>query len=567
VCAGRNNGVRIESAPARSHLPADHSEALVELTVGELLRQNAAAVPNHLALVEGTPDLGLRRTWTYRELLSTAETAAAALLDRFRPGERIAVWAPNRAEWVLLQQGAALAGLVLVTINPAYRAAELGYVLRQSRVSGIFHNGRYREYDMAAAVVQHLGSLPELREIVCFDDWAAFLSSADTSRPLPIVSPTDPVQIQYTSGTTGAAKGAVLHHRGVVNASRFVALRSDFRSGEAWVNAMPMFHVGGGVLTEIGAFSHRGTYVLATEFEPALLLELIESYRGTVTLLVPTMLNAVLRHPDLARRDISGLRTVMSGSTVVPTALVDRVRTSLSCNFTIVFGQTELHGVLTQTEVDDPPENQSTTIGRPLPQVEVKIADPATGETVPIGHPGEICARGYQTMLGYFERPEESAATLDSAGWLHTGDIGEMDGRGYLTITGRLKDMIIRGGENVYPRELEELLHTYPGIAEVAVIGIKDDYWGERVAAVISPVDGASPPDPRQLREHCRNHLAKYKAPTDWFFTRGLPRTPTGKIQKFVLRRRVESGELAPALVVTDVEPAASTGPALADSG
>jgi fatty-acyl-CoA synthase len=550
-----------ESGPALSHLAADQGEALVAITIGELLRRNAAAAPAQLALVEGTPDRGMRRTWTYAELLSTAETAAAALLARFHPGERIAVWAPNRAEWVLLQQGAALAGLVLVTINPAYRAAELGYVLRQARVSGIFHDGGYRGYDMAAAVAQHIGTLPELREIVCFDDWAAFLSGADLNRPLPVVNPQDPVQIQYTSGTTGTAKGAVLHHRGVVNASRFVALRSAFHPGEVWVNAMPMFHVGGGVLTEIAAFSQRGTYVLATEFEPALLLELIESYRGAITLLVPTMLNAVLRHPDLDQRDISALRTVISGATVVPATLVERVRTSLGCNFTIVFGQTELHGVVTQTEVDDSPENQSSTIGRPLPQVEVKIADPVTGETVPLGQPGEICARGYQTMLGYFGRPEESAATLDTAGWLHTGDIGEMDERGYLTITGRLKDMIIRGGENIYPRELEDLLHTYPGIAEVAVIGIKDEYWGERIAAVISPVDRASPPDPRQLREHCRNHLAKYKAPTDWYFTRALPRTQTGKIQKFVLRRHVESGELAPVLIVTDNRIVASTGP------
>jgi fatty-acyl-CoA synthase len=557
----RRNGVCTEDGPALSHLAADRGEALVESTIGELLRQNAAAAPDRLALVEGTPDRARRRSWTYAELLSAAETVAAALLARFDPGERIAVWAPNRAEWVLLQQGAALAGLVLVTVNPAYRGVELGYVLRQSRVSGVFHNGEYRGYDMAAAVTQHLGTLPGLREVVSFDDWATFLSRVDSGRPLPTVSPRDPAQIQYTSGTTGAAKGAVLHHRGVLNASRFVALRSDFRPGEAWVNAMPMFHIGGGALTEMGAFSQRGTYVLATEFEPALLLELIESYRGTITLLVPTMLSAVLRHPDLGVRDVSSLRTVMSGSTVVPAAMVERVRASLSCKFTIVFGQTELHGVITQTEGRDSPEDQSTTIGRPLPQVEVKIVDPATGETVPLGHPGEICARGYQTMLGYFERPEESAATLDTAGWLRTGDIGEMDGRGYLTITGRLKDMIIRGGENVYPRELEDFLHTYPGIAEVAVIGLRDEHWGERVAAVISPVDRASPPDPRQLHEHCRAHLAKYKAPTDWYFTRALPRTPTGKIQKFVLRRRVESGELAPVLVVGDGKAVASTGP------
>lgn len=434
---------------ASSYWPADRSEPLLDTTVGDLLRAAAAQVPGRLALVEGSADPAARRTWTYAELLAVAERAARALLTRFAPGERIAVWAPNCPEWMLLQHGVSLAGMVLVTVNPALRARELRYVLAQSQAAGIFFADGYRGFDMAGAVASLRDDLPRLREAISLSSWDTFVASGDASSSgrsassphgvaaLPPVQPGDPAQIQYTSGTTGFPKGAILHHRGVVNASRFVALGSGVGEGGVWVNAMPMFHIGGGTLTELGTIAQRGTYVLLPGFEPGLVLELIEAYRGTIMLAVPTMLLALLEHPGLAARDLASLQTVMSGAAVVPAALVRQATQMFGCQFTIVFGQTELHGVISQTQLDDSPEDQSETIGPPLPQVEVKIADPVTGEVMPVGQVGEICARGYQTMLGYFGLPGETAAALDGDGWLRTGDLAAMDGRGYLTITGR----------------------------------------------------------------------------------------------------------------------------------
>ena len=537
---------------ASSYWPADRSQPLLDTTVGDLLRAAAAQVPGRLALVEGSPGPATRRTWTYAELLSVAERIARALLARFAPGERIAVWAPNCPEWMLLQHGVSLAGMVLVTVNPALRARELRYMLAQSRAAGIFFADAYRGFDMAGAVASLRDGLPGLREAIPLSDWDTFVASGDSTSAhqgavtLPPVQPGDPAQIQYTSGTTGFPKGAILHHRGVVNASRFVALGSGVQDGGVWVNAMPMFHIGGGTLTELGTIAQRGTYVLLPRFDPGLVLELIEAYRGTIMLAVPTMLLALLEQPGLADRDLSSLQTVMSGAAVVPAALVRRTTETFGCQTAIVFGQTELHGVISQTQLDDSPEDQSETIGRPLPQVEVKIADPVTGEVMPVGQVGEICARGYQTMLGYFGLPEETAAALDGDGWLRTGDLAAMDGRGYLTIAGRLKDMIIRGGENIYPREIEDVLFAHPDVSQAAVLGLADDTWGERVAAVIKPADPANPPSPAALREYCRECLAGFKAPAEWFFVAEYPLTASGKIQKFRLQEDIAAGRITP---------------------
>ena len=536
-------------APTRltsSHWPADESEALLDLTVGDLLRQAASDVPDRLALVDGDPDPAGRRSWTYAELLNTAEKVARALLTRFRPGDHIAVWSPNRPEWMLLQHGVSLAGMVLVTVNPAYRSREARNILAQSQAAAVFFADSYRGYDLGAAIDEARPELPHLRESISFTDWDSFVASGDQALALPDVTPGQAAQIQYTSGTTGFPKGAVLHHRGVVNASRYVAIGAGFEEGGVWVNAMPMFHIGGGTLTELGSIALRGTYVLMPFFDAGLILELIETYRGTIALAVPTMLVGMLDHADAATRDLTSLRTIMSGASVVPAPLVRRVKESFDCRFSIVFGQTELHGVISQTQPDDPPEDQSETIGRPLPQVEVKITDPVTGEVLPVGEPGEIRARGYQTMLGYFEMPAETEAALEKDGWLHTGDLGSMDDRGYLRISGRLKDMIIRGGENIYPREIEDLLFGHPDVAEVAVLGVPDEKWGERVAAVIRSADLRNPPSPDALRAYCREHLARYKAPTDWFFVEQHPFTATGKIRKFILLDDIKAGRIRP---------------------
>jgi fatty-acyl-CoA synthase len=530
----------------QSYYAAQTSRGVRDVTVGAVLREAADAVPDRLALVDAVADSAARREWTYAELLADVERVARALLSRYERGDRIAIWAPNAADWVVLQQGVAMAGMILVALNPAYRSRELQYVLTQSGAVALFYVNEYRGADLTAIVEEIRPEVPALCETVSFAEWAAFLDSGDPEQELPDVAPLDPVQIQYTSGTTGFPKGALLHHKGLVNEASFVAERAAMGDGGVCVSAMPMYHIGGGAVTEFGTLSKHGTYVLMPGFDAGLALELIETYRGTHSLMVPTMLIALLEHPDFDRRDLTSIQTMMSGAATVPEALVHRVMDRLGCKFSILFGQTEMHGVISQTRTTDATVDQATTVGQPLPELEVKIADPVTGDTLPLGEQGEICCRGYQTMLSYFEQPDETAATLDADGWLHMGDLGTMDDRGFLKVTGRLKDMIIRGGVNIYPREIEELLFTHPQVADVCVVGIADERWGEQVAAVIRPTDPALPPIGEDLRAWCKERIAVHKVPTRWFFADQYPTTASGKVQKFVLRDLVDAGRLPP---------------------
>ncbi|MBU7437862.1 AMP-binding protein [Paraburkholderia fungorum] len=541
----------VEVGLAGSYWAKDTSLEVLDCTLGDLLRKAAAEVPERIALVEGIDGYAARRRWSYRALLEAAEQVAHALLSRFAPGERIAVWAPNCPEWILLQHGAGLAGIVLVPVNPAFLADELTHVLKTSEVAGVFYASLYRNNDLSAVLTSVRARLPHLRETVCLSDWEDFVDSASARTPLPAIAPGDMVQIQYTSGTTGFPKGACLHQRGIVNASRFAALRAGFGDGGVWVNAMPLFHVGGCGVSAVGALAQRGTFVLMPGFDAAKMLEMIESERGTATLVVPTMLVAMLDHPDRPRRDLSSLKLILSGASAVPSALVRRTTTTFGCKFSILFGQTELNGVITQTGGDDSPEDQAETAGRPLPQMELKIADPISGEVLPLDTSGEICARGYQTMQGYFNAADATSATLREDGWLHTGDLGAMDERGYVRVTGRLKDMIIRGGENIYPREIEEVLFDHPDIAHVCVIGLPDERWGEVVAAVIrlSANDRAAPDTAPPcaafvdgLHAWCRSRLAAYKTPAIWFFIDEWPLTASGKVRRHVLREQILGG-------------------------
>jgi fatty-acyl-CoA synthase len=529
-----------------SYWPADASTQLLEITLGDLLRQTAAEVPDRLALVTGEEDHDLRRRWTYAQLLEESERVARALLQHFEPGERIALYAPNCAEWALLQHGASLAGLQLVPLNPAYKAAEVEVILRGAGATGIFHTERFRDNDMATVVAGVSDRIDHLRETVPLAELEAFCASAESAAPLPRIDPGDVLQVQFTSGTTGIPKGALLHHKGVINSSRFTAGRAGFPDGGVWVNAMPMFHVGGGAVCRIGCLSHRGTFVLAAGFDPGGLLELIESERGNATLIVPTMILAMLAHESFPSRDLSSLLTVLSGAADVPAALVRRTKSEMGCQFSILFGQSELNGVISQTHLSDSVEDQAETIGTPMPHLEVKIADPDDGSILPIGRDGEICARGYQAMVGYVSAPEETSATIDADGWLHMGDLGTMDERGYLRITGRLKDMIIRGGMNLYPREIENVLFEHPEVEQVSVIGVPDEKWGEIVAAVVLPRDTAAPPEPAALRAYCHERLARHKAPSQWFILDQFPLTPTGKVQKFVLQEWIATGAIRP---------------------
>jgi len=528
-----------------SYWPADDSDVVLETTVGEVLRAAAAEHPATTAIIAGMPDPVERRRWTYAGLLADAEQTARALLGRFQPGDRVAAWAPNIPEWIVLEYAAGLAGVTLVTINPAYRPNELKYVLEQSGAVGIFLVPEFRS-PMAAYLDEVRPELPDLREVILFTEFDDFKATADPAQQLPEVSPDDPVQIQYTSGTTGAPKGALLHHRGITNNARFYAKRMGIKPGDVQVSPMPLFHTAGCVLGVLGCAAARATLVSLLYFDPALALDLIESERSTGMLGVPTMLIAMAEHPTYKQRDLSSVRGVTSGGTPVPADLARKLEKDLGVAFTIVFGTTECSPLLTQTRPDDAEADRAETLGQPLPQTEVKVCDPSTGDPVPVGAVGELCARGYLVMKGYWNMPDATAAAIDADGWYHTGDLASMDERGYLRIEGRLKDMIIRGGENIYPREIEDILYGHPSVAEVAVVGVPDELYGEAVAAFIRAAPGATP-SKDELFHLCRDRLAAYKTPKHWAFVETFPLTPSGKIQKFVLRRGFVEGTITPA--------------------
>lgn len=526
---------------AESYATGPTEPATRDLTIGELLQEGAAAVPDRVALITGTVDPAKQRSWTYTELLEDSLRTARALRARFEPGEHVAIWAPNIPEWILTEFGSAMAGLVLVTVNPTFQAGELEYVINQSKSVGLLVLPEFRGNNMLATVDAVRDSCPTLREVIRLDKWDEFLDSAGASEvTLPEVLPGDAVMIQYTSGTTGFPKGALLNHRGLVNNGAHTMDRMGVEEGAVWVAMMPLFHTAGCALGVLGAVAKRATQVLLEAFEPGLALEMTETHRGTALLGVPTMLIAILEHPAFATRDLTSLRSICSGGSTVPAALVERLEADLGAAFTIVFGQTECSPVAAMTRPDDSTEDKANTLGTPMPNTEIKIVDPESGETLPVNTAGEFCTRGYHVMLGYFEMEEATASAIDTDGWLHTGDLCSMDERGYCTVQGRLKDMIIRGGENIYPREIEELLFRHPQVAEVAVLGLPDPKWGENVAAFIRDADPANPASDTELREYCRQHLSPQKTPRIWMRTDAFPLTGSGKIQKFVLREQWE---------------------------
>ncbi|MGE5286557.1 MAG: class I adenylate-forming enzyme family protein [Micromonosporaceae bacterium] len=376
--------------------------------------------------------------------------------------------------------------------------------------------------------------LPELREVIPLSEWDRFCASGDRGGCLPQIDPASAAQILYTSGTTGLPKAAVLTHRGLTNNARLAADATGMRAGETAVNPMPLFHIAGCGLLTLGLAQTLGTHVLMPRFDPALQLELIETYRGASIGGVPTMLTALLDHPSRMERDLSSLRYALSGGATVPANLVRQVEAAFGVPFVITFAQTESSCSITVTRASDTAADRAETLGRPLPQTGVKITDVSTGETVACGTIGEICTRGYLVMQGYLGDPQATSGAIDRDGWLHTGDLGSMDERGYCRIEGRIKEMIIRGGENIYPREIETVLLSHPAVAEAAVVGVADRFWGEIVGAVIRP-SAHTPPTEAELTEHCRSRLAAYKVPTRWLFTSSFPLTPTGKIRKDLL--------------------------------
>ena len=529
-----------------SYFPAEQVGELIEMTLPDLMMKIAREVPDRLALVEGVADPAKRRRWTYRQLMDDVQKVARGLLTHLQPGDKVAILAPETPEWVIMQHGLCFAGLIIVPLNPAYTEREVEFVMRSSDASAIVFAESSRGKDLRKIVEGVQAKLLNLKTAICMSDIEALKAAGDPARELPTQSPAQTMQIQYTSGTTGFPKGACLHHRGVINAAHQIATRANFPNGGVWINAMPLFHIGGGIVSEIGTFSRKGTFVLMQAFDPGLFLELIEAERCNNSLIVPTMILALLNHPDLKKRDVSSFKSILSGAATVPAPLVRRATKEFGCQFCIMYGQTEANGPFTETLTTDSPELQSETIGRPIPHCEVKVVNTETLKTVPVGMIGEFWVRGFMTMSGYYGQPEASKAALTEDGWLRTGDLGTMDENGYFRITGRLKEMIIRGGMNLYPKEIEDILLEHPGVAQVAVAGLPDETWGEIVGAVVMAKDPVNPPSVEELHHYCRANLSPQKTPEKWFFVEQFPMTATGKIQKNVLLEMVREGKITP---------------------
>jgi fatty-acyl-CoA synthase len=523
-----------QAALERSHFPAQTDQPLRETTVGSVLRDAAAQWPDRTALIEADGSATGRR-WTFAELLADSERLAGALLTRFQPGERVALWAPNAPEWVVLEYALALAGLTLVTVNPGYQTRELAFVLRQSNAAGLFLVRDHRGNPMGEIAAQVAADLPNLREITDIEDHAALFREAGLVPPLPTVHPRDTAQIQYTSGTTGFPKGVVLHHHGITNNARFYYAKAEFQPGSTTLNMMPLFHTAGCAMAVLGAAQNGITMVLLRQFEPNAALDLIESERVAQLLGVPTMLIAAIEAQKARPRDLSSLDSAGSGGAMVPPELVRAVTQTMGCRFFTVYGQTETSPLMTIVGPSDDFEDICNTVGQPLPQVDLAIMATDGSGPVPVDQVGEICTRGYALMLGYNDDPDATAKTIDAEGWLHTGDLGTMDARGFVRITGRVKEMIIRGGENLFPAEIENVLLEHPDVAEVAVVGVPDERLGEAVAAFVRIVDG-SVFDPQALKAHCRSQIAAQKTPNHWIEVNEWPLTGSGKIQKFALR-------------------------------
>jgi fatty-acyl-CoA synthase len=520
-------------------------------TIGEDFDRMAAAYADREALV----DCPTGRRWTYRELAAAIDALATGLSERgIGKGDRVGIWAPNCAEWFLIQYATAKLGTILVNINPAYRTSELEYVLRQAGVRLLIAAPEFKTSNYVAMIEQVRPECPGLEQVLVLGtpEWDAVARTDIDAEGLATIAATlsmdDPINIQYTSGTTGFPKGATLSHHNILNNGYFVGELCGYTEQDRICVPVPFYHCFGMVMGNLASTSHGAAVVIpAPAFDPVATLDAVTAERCSSLYGVPTMFIALLAELDSGRDiDLSSLRTgIMAGSPCpveVMKRVIDRMGMSEVC---ICYGMTETSPVSTQTRRDDSIDRRTATVGRVGPHLEVKIVDPTTGLTVPRGEPGELCTRGYSVMLGYWSEPEKTAEAIDAARWMHTGDIGVMDNDGYLAITGRIKDMVIRGGENIYPREIEEFLYTHPDILDAQVIGVPDPKYGEELMAWIRMKDGTTPLDADAIRAFCTGKLAHFKIPRYVHIVEEFPMTVTGKIRKAEMR------ELAAELLVS----------------
>jgi fatty-acyl-CoA synthase len=534
--------------PGATQLSYSHGTSSCELlgqTVGENLRQVAAAHPDSEAVVE----VATGRRWTYAQLDADCDTVALGLLEAgIQTGDRVGIWAPNCAEWVLMQYATARIGAILVNINPAYRGYELGYVLRQSGIRLLISAESFKSSNYRAMIGEVSGDLPVLERVIYLGtpQWAQLLADGAAARgnpgdPLQVRAASlafdDPINIQYTSGTTGFPKGATLSHHNILNNGFFIGELCRYTADDRVCIPVPFYHCFGMVLGNLACTTHGACIVIpAPSFEPTATLQAVQAERCTSLYGVPTMFIAELALPDFASYDLSSLRTGIMAGSPCPVEVMKRVVSEMHMSeVTICYGMTETSPVSCQTKADEDMERRVSTVGRVHPHIEVKVIDPETGLVLARGTPGEMCTRGYSVMLSYWDEPEKTAEVIDAARWMHTGDLAIMDEAGYLNIVGRIKDMVIRGGENVYPTEVEEFLYTHPLIEDVQVIGVPDEKYGEELCAWVR-VRSDGELTVEEIRAYCKGRIAHYKIPKYVRFTTEFPMTITGKVQKFKMR-------------------------------
>ena len=538
----------ISASQTLSEARGENTPPLIEETIGANLERIARQHADREALVE----VASGRRWTYAELDADVNRVARGLLAAgVAKGDRVGIWSPNCAEWTLVQYATAKIGAILVNVNPAYRTHELAYVLNQSGLRLLVSATDFKTSDYRAMVAEVREHADALDRVVFLGtpDWDELLAAGEdlpadaVPARMSTLENTDPINIQYTSGTTGFPKGATLSHRNILNNGFFTTELINFTHEDRLAIPVPFYHCFGMVMGNLGCTTHGAAMVIpAPGFDPGITLQTVQDERCTGVYGVPTMFIAMQNHPDFASFDLSTLRTGVMAGSICPVEVMRRCIDEMNmAEVSICYGMTETSPVSCQTRSDDDLDRRTATIGRVHPHVEVKVVDPVSGETVPRGEPGELCTRGYSVMLGYWDEPEKTAEAIDEDGWMHTGDLAVMREDGYCNIVGRIKDMVIRGGENIYPREIEEFLYTHPDIEDVQVIGVPDEKYGEELCAWIKMRAGAEPLDAAAVREFATGKLAHYKIPRYVMVVEDFPMTVTGKIRKVQMREEAAS--------------------------